>query len=69
VAFSTSSLSKIVQNQHIVGKLSPIPIGILEFDETFRFGKRRTKATTYNIFRLIEAKILYLHQVEGHTIE
>jgi hypothetical protein len=44
-----------------VGTLSPIPLGISEFDETYRFGKRRSKAITGNIFRLRGAKISDLH--------
>ena len=52
-----------------MGKLSPIPLGISEFDETCRFGKRRSKATIDRIFRLRGAEISYLHQVEGQTTE
>jgi len=44
--------------------LSPIPLGISKFDETYRFGKRRSNSTICSIFRLRGAEILYLHQVE-----
>jgi hypothetical protein len=48
-----------------VGKLSPIPLGISEFDETCRFGKSRSKYTIGIIFRLKGVEISNLHQVEG----
>jgi hypothetical protein len=47
--------------------LSPIPLGISEFEETYRFGKRRSKAKIGRIFGLRGAKISDLHQVEGQT--
>ena len=47
--------------------MSPIPFGISKFDETSRFGKRRTKDKIGKIFRLRGAEIAYLHQVEGQT--
>ena len=52
-----------------MGKLSQITLGISEFDETYRFGKRRSKATIGRIFKLRGAKISDLHQVEGQTTE
>ena len=57
------------KNQHIVGKLSPIPLGISEFDETYIFGKRRSKATTGRIFKLRGSEMSDLHKVEVRTIE
>ena len=48
-------------------KLSPIPLGISKFDETYRFRKRRSKSPIGSIFRLKGTKISDLHQVEGQT--
>jgi hypothetical protein len=52
-----------------VGKLSPFSLGILEIDETYRFGNRIYKDTKCRIFKLRGAKISKLHQVEVQTIE
>ena len=61
--------SEYSKNQHIVGKLSPFSPGISEFDETCRFGKRRSKDSIAIIFKFRMAKISKLHQVEGQTTE
>ena len=34
-----------------MGKLTPFSFGILEFDETYIFGKRKSKDTIDSIFR------------------
>jgi hypothetical protein len=52
-----------------VVKLSPFSLGISEIEETYRFGKRRYKATTYMIFKLTRAEVLELHKVEVRTTE
>ena len=48
-----------------MGTFPPFPLGILEFNETYRFEKRKSMATTGRIFRLRGAEISELHQVEG----
>ena len=47
--------------------MSPIPLGLSEFDETCRFGKRRSKATTGRIFKLIKAKIYFRFTSSGRS--
>ena len=51
-------------NQHIVGKLQPFSLGTSKFSETYGIGKRTYQAMTCQNFRLIQAKISKLPQVE-----
>ena len=50
IHYKFAILNKLKIN--IVGKLSPFPLGISEFDETCIFEKRKSKVTTGRIFRL-----------------